>query len=160
MNALQQIIALVIILVICFIVAGIGSVATTPNIESWYKNLAKPAWTPPNWLFGPVWTILYITMAISAWLVWRDIGLSKAAIPLAIFALQLILNALWSWLFFGAHNPGAAMVEIVALWAAILATIILFWRITPLAGALMLPYIAWVTFASALNFAIWRLYGA
>jgi len=157
MNPLYQVIALVIFLVICFITAGIGSMATTPNIDSWYKNLAKPSWTPPNWLFGPVWAILYITMAVSAWLVWRDAGLSKAAIPLALFALQLILNALWSWLFFGSHNPSAAMIEIAALWLAILATIIIFWKVTPLAGALMLPYIAWVTFASALNFAIWRL---
>ena len=152
---MKQIVALVVSLIVCFAAAGLGSLATTPNIATWYATLAKPSWNPPNWIFGPVWTFLYISMAVAAWLVWRQGGLWQWA--LALFAVQLALNAAWSWLFFGFHMPGAAFIEIVALLAAIAATTIAFWPKSMAAGILMLPYLAWVAFASVLNFTIWRL---
>ena len=123
----------------------------------WYLQLAKPAWTPPGWLFGPVWTVLYVTIGVAAWLVWRRTGLRGALAAWTAWAIQLVLNGAWSWIFFGLRQPGAALVEIVVLWLAILATVIGFWRLRPLAGGLLLPYLAWVSFATALNAAIWRL---
>jgi len=122
MVATRQVVALVIFLALTFLAAGIGSLATAPNIATWYATLAKPSWNPPNWVFGPVWTALYITMAVAAWLVWRQGGLWRLA--MALFAVQLALNAAWSWLFFGFHLPGAAFIEVVALLAAIAATTI------------------------------------
>jgi translocator protein len=124
---------------------------------AWYAGLEKPAWTPPSWLFGPVWTLLYVAMAIAAWLVWRERGFSGAPVALGLFLLQLSLNAAWSWLFFGLQRPDLAFAEIVVLWGAILATLTAFGRIRAAAGWLLAPYLAWVTFAAALNFAIWRL---
>ena len=124
---------------------------------AWYASLAKPAWNPPNWIFGPVWTLLYILMGVAAWLVWRRAGWRGARLALSLFVVQLVLNALWSYLFFGLHRPDLAFVDIVALWAVILMTTVLFWRQLRLAGLLMLPYLAWVGFASVLNFAIWRM---
>jgi tryptophan-rich sensory protein len=156
---MKQAVALVVSLAICFAAAGIGSLATTPNIANWYAGLAKPPWNPPNWVFGPVWTVLYICMAVAAWLVWRKGGLAKARWPLALFAVQLALNAAWSWLFFGFHMPGAAFIEILALLVAIAATTIALWRQSLAAGLLMVPYLGWVTFATVLNYAIWRLNG-
>jgi tryptophan-rich sensory protein len=124
---------------------------------AWYAELAKPGWTPPNAVFGPVWTVLYILMGVAAWLVWRRVGFTGAPVALGLFIGQLVLNALWSYLFFGLHRPGAAFVDIVALWLAILATLIGFWRVRPMAGALLLPYLFWVGFASVLNLQLWRL---
>jgi translocator protein len=152
---MKQAIALVVSLAICFSAAGIGSLATNPNIATWYAGLVKPTWNPPNWIFGPVWTLLYISMAVAAWLVWRQGGLWQRAS--ALFAVQLALNAAWSWLFFGFHMPGAAFVEIVVILAAIAATTIAFWRQSLAAGILMVPYLGWVAFATVLNFTIWRL---
>ena len=126
-----------------------------PALRPWYANLSKPSRTPPNWLFGPVWTILYIAMAIAAWLVWRKAGLT--AVPMQLFLLQLLLNVAWSAVFFRLRSPGPAFVEIVMLWLAILATMIEFWRAVPLAGLLLLPYLIWVSYATALNYSIWRL---
>jgi tryptophan-rich sensory protein len=123
----------------------------------WYAGLRKPLWNPPNWIFGPVWTVLYTTMAVAAWLVWRRGGFAGQRVALLLFLLQLLLNALWSPLFFGLRNPGIAFVDIVLLWLAVLATVVAFWKTRPLTGALLVPYLAWVTFASALNFALWRL---
>lgn len=123
----------------------------------WYASLVKPAWTPPNAVFAPVWTVLYILMGVAAWLVWREAGFSGATAPLVLFIVQLALNAVWSYLFFGAHQPMLAFFEIVILWIAILFTLVGFWRIRPPAGALLLPYLCWVGFASALNFQLWRL---
>lgn len=120
----------------------------------WYQSLEKPAYNPPSWLFGPVWTLLYVLMGIAAWLVWREGGLSPA---LYVFIAQLALNALWSYLFFGINNPGLAFAEITVLWVLILLTTVLFWRIRTAAGALLLPYLSWVGFASVLNFSLWRL---
>lgn len=123
----------------------------------WYASLAKPAWTPPSAVFAPVWTVLYVLMGIAAWLVWRQSGFSGATGPLVLFIVQLGLNALWSYLFFGAHAPALAFFEIVVLFIVILLTLIGFWKVWPLAGALLLPYLCWVGFASALNFQLWRL---
>jgi len=124
---------------------------------AWYASLAKPAWNPPNWIFAPVWTALYALMAVAAWLVWRRAGFRGAAAALILFVAQLVLNALWSYLFFGLHRPDAALLDIVVLFAAILAVAALFWRQDWRAGALMIPYALWVGFASCLNFALWRL---
>ena len=134
----------------------IGSFFTTPSIGSWYSKLNKPSFNPPNWVFGPVWTILYIMMGISFYLVWTS-GKKNIKTAIIIFAVQLALNLLWSILFFGMHNPMLAFIEIALLWISILATIILFYRISPLAAYLLIPYLLWVSFASALNFALWRM---
>ena len=123
----------------------------------WYVALQKPSWTPPGAVFGPVWTILNISMGIAAWLVWRRAGFYGAPLALGLFLAQLIFNGLWSYLFFGLHQPGLAFVEILLLWLMILATLIAFWRVQPAAGALLAPYLLWVSFASVLNFQLWRL---
>lgn len=121
----------------------------------WYAQLAKPSWTPPGWLFGPVWTVLYVMIALAGWLVWRD-G-KRAAIPLALWGAQMVLNAAWSWLFFGLHRPGTALVEILVLLALIAAFALAAWPVSRTASILFVPYALWVSFATALNFAIWRL---
>ena len=146
--------ALVGMVVVCLGVAGIGGLATAPNIPTWYAGLVKPAWTPPGWIFGPVWSFLYLSMAVAAWLVWRR---GNALVPLTLFAVQLTFNMAWSWLFFGLHSPGAALIDVVLLWAAIAATMLVFWFRSTIAGLLFMPYLAWVSFATVLNFTIWRL---
>ena len=123
----------------------------------WYAALHKPSWNPPPWVFGPAWTFLYITMAVAAWLVWREGGWKAQRRALGLFIVQWFLNALWTPLFFGAHRPGVAFGEIVLLWLAIAATLVAFWRVKKAAGLLLVPYLAWVSFAAALNFTIWRL---
>lgn len=138
-------------LVFCFAAAAVGA-RFRPG--AWYAGLRKPSWTPPSWLFAPVWTVLYAMMAVAAWLVWREAGLSR---EIGLFVAQLALNAVWSWLFFGLHRPGLAFADIVALWLAILATLAAFWTVRPLAGGLLVPYWLWVTFASTLNGAVWQL---
>lgn len=123
----------------------------------WYERLKKPSWRPPNRLFAPVWTVLYVMIAVSGWLVWRSTGFSGAPLPLAVYALQLVLNAAWTPLFFGLHRPDLGLVDIVLVWLSIVATIVLFLPIQIAASLLLAPYLAWVTFATALNFAVWRL---
>lgn len=123
----------------------------------WYASLAKPDWNPPNNIFAPVWSVLYILMGLAAWLVWRQARFSGAGGALGLFVIQLILNALWSYLFFGLHRPDLALFEIGVLWVAILVVTVLFWRQNHVAGAVMLPYLAWVGFASFLNFTLWRM---
>ena len=123
----------------------------------WYAGLTKPSWNPPSSVFAPVWSTLYVLMGIAAWLVWRPAGFAGARGALRLFFLQLILNALWSYLFFGLHRPDLALIEIIVLWLTILATTIAFWRHSVPAGALLAPYLAWVGFATALNFTLWRL---
>lgn len=142
---------------VCFGAAGLGSVLTGVSVNDWYPGLRKPSWNPPGWVFGPVWSALYLSMAVSAWLVWRRRGLSGAARPLGLFALQLALNVAWSGLFFGLRMSGAALAEIVLLWGAILATALSFRRETPLAGWLLAPYLLWVAFAAVLNLALWKM---
>lgn len=124
---------------------------------SWYDSLTKPAWTPPPAWFGPVWTLLYTMMAVAAWLVWRQGGWSQQRRPLALYAAQLVLNAAWTPLFFGLRQPGLALVAIVLLWLAILATARAFWRASKPASILLWPYAAWVGFATALNAALWSM---
>ena len=148
---------LIVLVFVCFAVAGVGSAFTTPRIAGWYAALAKPDWNPPNWVFGPVWSALYLAMAVAAWLVWRQGGTAAAKGPLTLFAVQLVLNLLWSCLFFGLKSPGLALVEIILLWAAIGATMVAVWFRSKAAGLLLSPYLAWVTFAAVLNAAIWRL---
>lgn len=150
-------IGLIVLLVLCFAAAGVGGAVTTPKIPGWYATLAKPSWNPPNWIFGPVWSALYCGMAVAAWLVWRQGGLAGARLPLALFGVQLFLNVLWSCLFFGLQNPGLAFAEVLLLWASIAATMVVFWLRSTVAGILFVPYLAWVSFASVLNFVIWRL---
>jgi translocator protein len=122
----------------------------------WYASLEKPSWNPPSWVFGPVWTTLYILMGVAAWLVW-DRYRGAATLALAVFVVQLIFNALWSYLFFGLQSPALAFAGIVILWVLIVATIVLFWRARTVAGVLLLPYLAWVSFAAVLNFTLWQL---
>jgi tryptophan-rich sensory protein len=153
----QDWIALAVILLVTFAAPAIGGYFTAKSVGTWYPALAKPAWTPPSWLFGPVWTLLYILMALAAWLVFRERAARPVAPALALYGVQLALNALWSVLFFGLQNPLAGLVEIALLWLAILLTGGAFWGVRPLAGLLFAPYLAWVTFAAALNLALWRL---
>ncbi len=141
---------------ICFLVAAIGAAATL-QAGSIYVELIRPAWSPPASVFGPVWTALYALMAIAAWLVWLARQSRFAQVALVFFMLQLILNALWSWLFFGWNQRALAFLDILLLWVLIVATLVAFWRVRPLAGALLIPYLLWVTFASALNYSIWQL---
>ena len=146
---------LIVSIVVCLRAAGLGSLWTTPALRPWFASMSKPRWTPPNWLFGPVWTILFLSMAVAAWLVWRKVGLTAA--PMQLFLLQLLLNVAWSGVFFRLRSPGLAFGEIVILWLAILATTIEFLAAVPAAGWLLLPYLIWVGYATALNFSIWRL---
>jgi tryptophan-rich sensory protein len=157
MTPKHPLLGLLVFLVVCFAAAGIGGVVTTPKIGTWYATLAKPSWNPPDWVFGPVWSALYCCMAVDAWLVWRQGGASGAKVPLTLFAVQLALNVLWSCIFFGLEKPGLAFVEVLTLWLAIAATMIVFWQRSVIAGILFVPYLAWVSFASFLNFTIWRL---
>lgn len=145
----------VLFLGICLGIGGLGGFFTGSSVKTWFPTLRKPSWNPPSWLFGPVWTTLYTFMAIAAWLVWRADGLTLVAGGL--FAVQLMLNFAWSWLFFGLRRPDLAFGEILILWASILATMLAFWKINSSAGWLFVPYLAWVSFATILNFAIWRL---
>jgi translocator protein len=123
---------------------------------AWYAALDKPSWNPPSWVFGPVWTVLYIMMGVAAWLVW-DRYRSAARAALAVFVVQVVFNGLWSYLFFGLQSPALAFAGIVILWSLIVTTLVLFWRARTVAGVLLLPYLAWVSFAAVLNFAIWQL---
>lgn len=151
---MRTVIALVISFVLVAAVAAFGGLF---GPGAWYAQLAKPPWTPPSWLFGPAWTLLYILMAIAAWLIWKADDFRSVRLPLLFYAVQLILNALWSLVFFGLHRIGLAFIDIVALWAAILVTVVLFRRVRVPAAVLMIPYLAWVTFAGFLNFTLWRL---
>ncbi len=144
--------------VLCFGAAGIGGAATGPAIEGWFSELIKPSWNPPNWLFGPVWTVLYAMIAISGWLVWRSDASERSKTPAYIaFGVQLALNSLWSVLFFGLHQIFFALIEIVVLWLAIATTAWLFKPHSRAAALMLLPYLAWVSFATFLNATIWQL---
>lgn len=139
-------------------VGGLSGWATSAGVVAWYPTLTKPSFNPPAWVFGPVWTVLYIMMGVAAFLVWRrGLGAEGVRLALGVFLLQLLLNGLWSLLFFGLRSPGLAFVDILALWLAIGATVWLFWRLVPAAGVLLLPYWAWVSFAAVLNGSIWSL---
>lgn len=135
-----------------------AAVATARGVREWYPSLVKPGFTPPAWLFGPVWTALYLAMGVTLWILWRRLGENAgASAALIAFAIQLVLNGLWSVLFFGLRSPGAALADIVALWLAIGGTIVLALRVSSTAGLLLVPYWGWVTFAGVLNASIWTL---
>ena len=151
---MRDALALTAFLAATFTAAGIGAFFVP---GPWYETLVKPGWTPPNWLFGPVWTLLYVLIAASAWLVWREAGFSGARWALAAFALQIVLNAAWSWLFFGLQRPDLALVDISLLVTTIVLMVVLYTPISRFAAGLLLPYLAWVSFATALNAAIWKL---
>ncbi len=157
-SKISEILILFSSIIICQLAGFIGSIFTTSSIPTWYASLNKPSFNPPNWVFAPVWTVLYLLMGIALYLIWRK-GLSDKNVKIAfmVFVFQLVLNSLWSFLFFGLESPFAAFIEIIILWIAILVSIILFFRISWIAGVLLIPYILWVSFASVLNFAIWRL---
>ena len=142
-----------IFLVVVAVVAAVGSLSAI-NAGSEYLALNRPAWAPPQWLFGPAWTVLYTMIAVSGWLVWTVQGWSRA---LAVYGVQLVLNAVWTPLFFAADRYGLAFLEISVLWVAIVATIVMFWRVRRSAALLLIPYLLWVTYAGSLNFAIWQL---
>jgi benzodiazapine receptor len=152
----KQLVGLAAWLIVSFIAAAIGSAASV-QAGPFYTQLLRPDWAPPPAIFGPVWTVLYVLMGIAAWLVWRVGGFRAAKTALSLFLAQLALNALWSWLFFGWHRGALAFADILVLWALIAATLIAFWRIRPLAGALLAPYLLWVSFAAALNYTVWQL---
>lgn len=151
-----QILGLIGWFAISFAASAVGAVASI-EARSFYAQLTQPAWAPPGWLFGPVWTVLFALMAIAAWLVWRSGGFRANRIAISFFLVQLAVNALWSWIFFAWHLGGLALAEVVLLWVLIAATLVLFWRVRPLAGALLIPYLLWVGFASVLNYSLWQL---
>lgn len=146
--------AAIVLVVFLGLAAGAALFGAAFPPGDWYAALRKPPLTPPNWIFGPVWTLLYVAMAVAAWLVWRARG---GALPLGLWTLQLVLNALWSWIFFGLERPGLALLEILLLLAALGATTAAFFPVRPLAGWLLVPYVAWVAFATYLNAGIWQL---
>jgi benzodiazapine receptor len=152
----KQILGLIGWLVTSFAASAVGAVASI-QAKSFYSQLAQPTWAPPASLFGPVWTVLYALMAIAAWLVWRSGGFHANRIALSFFLGQLALNALWSWLFFAWHLGALAFAGIVLLWVLIVTTLVSFWRVRPLAGALLIPYLLWVGFAAVLNYSVWQL---
>jgi tryptophan-rich sensory protein len=141
---------------LCAIAGAIGAAASV-EAKQFYANLDQPSWAPPAGVFGPVWTLLYMAMAWAAWLVWRERGFARASGALGLFVVQLAFNALWSWLFFGWHRGALAFADILVLLALIVATIIAFGRIRRLAAWLLAPYLAWVTFATLLNYSVWQL---
>ncbi|WP_300618800.1 TspO/MBR family protein [Dokdonella sp.] len=156
MSTRQQLIGLIAWLALCFAAAAIGGIASI-QAASFYAGLVRPEWAPPAAWFGPVWTALYALMAIAAWLVWRSGGFRAARGALTLFLVQLALNALWSWLFFRWKLGALAVIEIALLWLLVVATLFAFWRVRKMAGALLLPYLLWVGFATALCYSVWRL---
>jgi benzodiazapine receptor len=143
---------------VCLLTGFLGSLATRNSIATWYAQLSRPSFTPPDWTFGVVWPALYVIMGISAFLIWnKGLERSKVKVALGIFAVQLILNGLWTPIFFGLHLIGLALVEIVMLWGAILLTILAFWRVSKTAALLLVPYILWVSFAVLLNASLFLL---
>ncbi len=143
-------------LVLCFAASALGAAASI-NAKDFYKELVSPSWAPPGWLFGPVWTVLFACMAVAVWLVWRSAADRKSKqVALGLFMAQLAANTLWSWLFFAWQRGGVAFAEIVLMWVLIACTLVAFWRIKPLAGALLVPYLLWVSFAVVLNWVLWR----
>ncbi len=152
----KQILGLAGWLLLSYAASAVGALASV-QAQSFYGLLVQPAWAPPPWIFGPVWTVLYTLMGIAAWLVWRSGGWAVNRRALTLFLLQLAFNAVWSWLFFAWKLGGLAFADIVVLWFFIAATLVTFWRVRPLAGGLLIPYLLWVGFAAALNFSLWRL---
>ncbi len=153
---IRQVAGLVGWVIATFAAAAIGAIGSAAA-PTFYEQLVRPSWAPPAAAFGPVWTLLYAAMAVAAWLVWRGHPIAAARGAFALFFAQLVANALWSWLFFAWHLGALAFAGVLVLWALIVATIVAFWRRNALAAVLLVPYLAWVTFASALTFAVWQL---
>jgi benzodiazapine receptor len=156
MSRKEELAGLAAWLAVSFAAAAIGGLASM-NSGSFYLDLDRPDWAPASWLFGPVWSALYLLMGIAAWLVWRERRFSGARAALLLFLAQLLVNGLWTWLFFAWRQGALAFAEILILWLMIVATIVMFWRIRPLAGTLLLPYLAWVSFATALTYSVWQM---
>jgi tryptophan-rich sensory protein len=154
-SARAQILGLLVWLALASLAGGLGAIASV-DAASFYAQLNQPAWAPPAGVFGPVWSVLYVLMAVAAWLVWREADTQPRAIALVVFVLQLAVNALWSWLFFAWHQGAWAFVDVLLLLALIVVTIVLFRRVRPLAAWLLAPYLAWVALASALTWAVWK----
>ena len=151
------VLGLAVSIAICFLAGAIGGLATSSSVGGWYTEINKPEWNPPGWVFAPVWSTLYLMMGISVWLVWKNSGIQKSKIALGWFLFHLVLNVIWSLLFFGLHQPGWAFIEIVFLWLAIVIAIVLFYRHSKLAAVLLVPYLLWVSFASFLNYTLWSM---
>ena len=156
MTQMKQIVGLIGWLLLSFAASAIGALASV-RAATFYQQLSQPSWAPPSWVFGPVWLVLYALMGIAAWLVSREGGWPRQHRVLTLFITQLAINALWSWLFFAWHLGALAFADIVALWLLLVATLIGFWRVRPLAGMLLVPYLCWVSFAAMLNYAVWDL---
>mgnify|MGYP001954554828 CR=1 FL=1 len=156
MSNREQLLGVIGWLCVCFATAATGAAASM-QAKSFYAQLVQPSWAPAPWLFGPVWTCLYLMMAIAVWLVWRAGGVRPNRIALSLCVLQLVLNGLWSWLFFAWAQGVFALIEILLLWVLILVNSVAFWRVSRFAGALLIPYLVWVGFASALTYSLWRL---
>ena len=152
----KQILGLIGWLVVSFAASAVGAAASI-QARSFYGQLIQPNWAPPPGIFGPVWTVLYTLMGIAAWLVWRSGGFRSNRQALTLFLLQLVFNALWSWLFFAWNFGALALADIVVMWILIVATLVSFWRVRPLAGGLLIPYLLWVSFALVLNYSLWQL---
>jgi tryptophan-rich sensory protein len=150
----RHILALIGWVLLCFTAASLGGIFMPGE---WYASLKKPTWNPPGWVFGPVWTALYTMMAVAAWSIWKRGGFAVQRRALRMFLIQLALNAAWTPLFFGLHQPGIAFAEMLLLWLAIAATIAAFWRVHRVAAWMLAPYLAWVSLAAVLNFTLWRL---
>jgi len=154
---LADLLVLVLFVALCLGVAALGGIATATSVDTWYQGLQKPPFNPPNWVFAPVWTTLYVLMGVAACRVWRHSEAGGRRLALTLFAIQLVLNLAWSFLFFGMQRIDLALVDIVLLLLAVAATIALFWPIERLAGWLLVPYFLWVSFATALNTSLWLL---
>ena len=154
---MKKIWKLVISLLLPFLASAIGGLFTASSVSTWYVELSKPSFNPPSWIFGPVWTLLFILMGISLYLVYTSPSSKIRTIALILFAVQFVFNVLWSYLFFGINRPDLAFAEIIILLGLIIATTIYFFRVNKISGYLLIPYILWVSFASILNFSIWRL---
>jgi translocator protein len=147
-----------VFILVSLLAGGLGAFFTAASVKTWYATLNRPSFSPPDWLFGPVWTVLYIMMGLAAGLVWQQ-GIASPAVKAAIiaFMVQLVLNAIWSPLFFGMHSPLLGLVDIILLWLAIVTTIALFWQVYRFAAVLLIPYLLWVSFATILNLRLWQL---
>lgn len=155
---MNNVIKLIIAIAIPLVVGGISGFFTVNSVQSWYLTINKPSWNPPSWVFGPVWTTLYVMMGIGLFLVWKaDTSTELKKIAIALFAVQLLLNFFWSLIFFQQHQPGWALVDLIALWVFIVLTIFAFAQVNKTAAWLLVPYISWVSFAGILNYTIWRL---
>jgi len=152
----KQIYGLMGWLLVCFVGSAVGAIASI-QAKSFYSQLIQPDWAPPPGVFGPVWTTLYTMMGIAIWLVWRSGGFQQNKYAVMLFLLQLSFNALWSWLFFAWQLGALAFAEVIVLWILIVTTLISFWRVRPLAGVLLIPYLLWVSFATVLNYSLWQL---